>query len=218
MNDKPVANQTLLQQLHWRYAVKKFNPARVISPQDWETLEEALVLSPSSFGLQPWKFIVITDKAVRQQLVPVSWNQQQLTDCSHVVVLAIKKNLGARDVDEFLARTAQVRGVPVESLAPYREMIVGSLVSGPIGKQGDAWATRQAYIALGTLLTSAAVLGIDACPMEGFDPAKYDEILGLSKRGLAAVVVCALGYRSADDKYASLPKVRFEKSRVIERI
>jgi nitroreductase len=218
MNHQPVTNELLVQQLQWRYATKVFDPERKIAPADWAALEDALVLTPSSFGLQPWKFIVVTDAAVRQKLVPVSWNQRQLVDCSHVVVFAIKKNLGAREIDELLARISQVRGVPVEALVEYRNMMIGSVVNGPIAAQVDAWAQRQVYIALGYFMAAAAMVGIDACPMEGFDPAKYDEILGLSARGLAATVVAAAGYRSASDKYAALPKVRFEKSQVIERV
>ena len=217
-DDKPVSNETLLQQLKWRYATKKFDSTKKISTEDWKTLEEALILTPSSYGLQPWKFIVITDQATKEKLVPVSWNQQQLADCSHVVVFAIKKSMGEKDIDEYLERISDVRGVPVESLAPYRGMMVGDLIEGPRSLSINVWAWRQIYIALGNFMTCSAMLGIDTCPMEGLDPAKYDEILGLGKRGLATSVVCVTGYRAADDKYASLPKVRFEKDEVIEYV
>lgn len=218
MSNKPVSNEVLLQQLRWRYATKKFDPTLVIPPHDWDTLEESLILTPSSFGLQPWKFIVITDRAVKQKLVPVSWGQAQLIDCSHVVVFAIKKHLGVREIDEFLHRVCHVRKTSMEQLQGYRDLIMEHLVEGPHSMNINMWALHQAYIALGNLMTSAAMLGIDTCPIEGFEAPKYDKILGLAKRGLSAAVVCAAGYRAEDDKYARLPKVRFEKNEVIERI
>lgn len=210
--------ETLLQQLRWRYAAKKFDPARNIPDERWRALEEALALSPSSFGLQPWKFIVVTDQAAKQSLRAASWDQPQVADCSHLVVFAIKKHLSAADVDAFLDRVAAVRGTPKDALTDYRSLIIGDLVEGPRSWHVNAWAARQAYIALGNFLTCAALLGIDACPMEGFEPDKYDQILGLAKRGLAAAVICAAGYRAADDEYAAAPKVRFLPADVIEHV
>jgi nitroreductase len=218
MQTKPIDNETLLRQLRWRYATKKFDARRPISPADWQTLEAALVLSPSSYGLQPWKFIVVTDPAVREKLVPVSWGQRQVAEASHFVVIAIKKHLSAADLDAHLQRIAEVRGVPMDALATYRGMMMGDLVEGPRSLCVNAWAARQAYIALGNLLTCAALLGIDACPMEGFEPPQYDQILGLAQHGLAATVACALGYRAADDNYAAAPKVRFKPEDVILRV
>lgn len=211
-------NGTILQNLQWRYATKKFDPKRRISSSDWSTLEDALVLTPSSFGLQPWKFIVITDPKVKSELKPVSWNQQQFIDCSHVVVFAIRKNMGKPEIEAHLRHVAEVRALSLESLDAYRQMMVSNLVEGPISLNINFWAARQAYIALGNFLTCAAMLHIDACPIEGFEPAKYDQILGLSKQNLASVVVAVAGYRAKDDKYAELPKVRFDRENLIERI
>ena len=210
---KPVSNESLVRQLNWRYATKRFDPARKIQPPDWRTLEQALVLSPSSYGLQPWRFIVVTDPEVRAKLRAAAYNQPQVTDASHLVVFAVKKDLGPADVDRFLARVSEVRGVPADSLAGYRNMLLGA-VSRP-KEQVHAWAARQAYIALGTFLTTAALLEIDACPMEGFDPAKFDEILGLDRQGYTAVVIATAGYRAEDDANAKLPKVRFAPEDVI---
>jgi len=210
---KLVSNESLVRQLNWRYATKRFNPARKIQPPDWRTLEQALVLSPSSYGLQPWRFFVVTDPDVRTKLRGAAWNQLQVTDASHLVVFAIKKDLGPADVDRFLARVSEVRGVPAETLAGYRDMLLGA-VNRP-KEQVAAWAARQAYIALGTFLTTAALLEIDACPMEGFDPAKFDEILGLGEQGYTAVVIATAGYRAEDDANARLPKVRFAPEDVI---
>jgi nitroreductase len=212
---KPVSNETLLQQLRWRYAVKKFDPSRKIPEEDWSTLEQALVLTPSSYGLQPWRFVVITDQATKDKLVPISWGQRQVADASHVVVFAALRQLAEADVDRLMKRTADVRGVSVESLAGFKKMLMGLLVPPPAGFDIQNWAALQAYIALGNFLTAAAMLGIDTCPMEGIQPEKYDELLGLPKDGYRTVVVGVAGYRAADDKYASLAKVRFPVSEVV---
>ncbi len=205
----------LLEQLQWRYATKQFDPAQKISPSDWAALEESLVLTASSFGLQPWKFVVVTDPAQREKLVPVSWNQRQVADASHLVVFALKKNFSEADVAAYINRIVEVRGIPAAALAQYNDMMIGSLFKGRDAAARKVWAINQIYIALGNFLTSAALLGIDTCPMEGIDPARYDEILGLDALGLATVVVGVAGYRAATDKYASLKKVRFANPDVI---
>jgi nitroreductase len=209
---------TLLHHLQWRYATKMFDATKTIAPEIWNVLEAALVLSPSSFGLQPWKFIVITDKEVRAKLLPHSWGQKQVTECSHYVVFASIKKLCEADIDHFIAHSAKVRGSTLESLKGYRGMMVGDLIHGARSKVISEWAARQAYIALGNFMTSAALLQVDTCPMEGFVPEEYDKILGLEARGLTAAVCCAAGHRSADCKYASLPKIRFHASDVVEHI
>lgn len=214
----PITTANLLESLQWRYATKKFDPNRTIDVEIWSALEESLVLTPSSYGLQPWKFLIVTNPEIKEKLKPLSWNQAQVTDCSHYVVFTIKKNLAAADVDRFVARTAEVRGVAVESIKGYRDMMVGDVVQGPRSLTVNEWATRQAYIALGNFMTSAALLGVDTCPMEGIDPGKYDRLLGLPEKGFATVVACAAGYRAEDDKYATLAKIRFSPEEVIEYI
>jgi nitroreductase len=213
---KPVSNETVLKQLNWRYATKKFDPDRRIPEADWRTLEESLVLTPSSFGLQPWRFVVITDPDTKAKLPPMSWGQQQVAEASHVVVFATRQNLSADDIDKFIARTAEVRGSTVESLAGFRKMLIGALHGGSIDL--NHWAALQVYIALGQFMATAAMMGIDTCPMEGIDPAKYDALLNLPEQGYGTVVACVAGYRAADDKYAQLPKVRFHVDDVIVRI
>jgi nitroreductase len=208
----------LLEQLNWRYATKQFDPNQSISSEVWQALEDSLVLTPSSYGLQPWKFIIVTDSAVKAELQPLSWNQGQITECSHLVVFTIKKNLTAADVDRFMESTAKARDVSVESLAYYRNMIVSDVVQGPRSLSVNEWATRQAYIALGNFMTSAAVLGVDTCPLEGIEPAGYDKVLKLAEAGFATVVACAAGYRSADDKYAQLAKVRYSNAEMLETV
>jgi nitroreductase len=215
---KPVSHATILRQLRWRYATKKFDATSKIAPADWQTLEDALVLSPSSFGLQPWKFVVITDQQVKERLVAASWGQQQLADASHVVVFTVRRNLSAEDIDRHVQRIAHVRGVTPQSLEGYRGMMTGSLLTPRPEFNVNEWATRQLYIALGNFLTCAALLDIDACPMEGIEPAKYDEILGLPATGYGAQMVATAGYRAADDAYASLPKVRYEARDVVQHV
>jgi nitroreductase len=211
-----ISPETLLTQLNWRYATKKFDPARKIPAATWAVLEQVLQLSPSSYGLQPYRFIVATDTELRQKLRAVSWDQSQITDASHLVVFARRLQLTEADVEKFIDLTTDTRGMGRGSLQGYRDMIVGDLVKGPRHAIIREWTARQTYIALGNLLTAAALLGVDACPMEGFDPAKYDEILGLTVRGYGATNVCTLGYRAADDKYAAAKKVRLPAGDLIE--
>src|SRR5712675_2230680 len=204
-----INSKQLLGQLNWRYATKQFDPNRKISDQDWTTIEQALLLTPSSGGLQPWKFIVVTDPVVRAKLLPASYGQAQITDASHLVVFAAKNNLSEADVDAHIKHIAEVQGAPIEALAPLRNMLVGGIVKAQDEAARNAWARNQAFIALGNLLTSAALLGIDACPMEGFDRAQYDKILGLRDEGYGSAVIATLGYRAATDKNAEAAKVRF---------
>ena len=215
---KTITTEDLLTQLNWRYATKRFDSQRKINPQTWAALEEALVLTPSSFGLQPWTFIVVTNPAIREQLVPASWGQRQVADASHLVVFAIKKDLSEADIDAYLNRIVAVRGAARDSLNGYRDMMIGSLLKGRDEAARKSWASNQVYIALGNFLTSAALLGIAACPMEGFEPAEYDKILGLNPQGLSTVVAAAAGYRALSDKYAGAKKVRFPKTEVLVEV
>lgn len=217
-DNNTISSQQLLDRLNWRYATKQFDPNRKISAQDWATIEDALLLTPSSGGLQPWKFIVVTDPAMRAKLLPASYGQPQITNASHLVVFAAKKNFGEADVDAFIRHAAATRGVSVETLAPFRNMLVGGIVKTMDEAARDAWARNQTFIALGNLLTSAALLGLDACPMEGFDRAQYDEILGLKKQGYASAVIATVGYRAASDQYAAAPKVRFPKEQMFAHV
>lgn len=208
----------VLAALRWRYAVKKFDPTRKIPAAQWQALLAALVLTPSSFGLQPWRFLVVEDPKLREALVAHSWNQRQVVDGSHMVVFAQRKGADATDVEHFIRRIAEVRGTPLDKLAGYKKVIL-SFVAQPKEKfDVDAWCGRQLYIALGQFMTAAAMLGIDSCPMEGLDPAKYDEVLGLRGSGYATVCACPVGYRSPDDKYASEPKVRFATEDVVKTL
>lgn len=207
-----------LQQLQWRYATKVFDSSKKISDADWKVLEQSLVLSPSSFGLQPWKFFVVENPDMRQQLLAHSWKQAQVVDASHLVVFAIKKDLSSEDVDRYIDRMSEIQGVPAENLAGFAGMIKGFMANPPYPLDMDGWSTRQVYIALGQFMTTAAMMGIDTSPLEGFMPSKYNEVLQLDQQGYHAVVVCGAGYRSSEDKYAEKPKVRYETAQVVEYI
>lgn len=211
-----ISGDNLVKQLQWRYAVKKFDPAKKISDENWAALENALILTPSSYGLQPWKFLVITNPALREKLTPASWNQKQVVDCSHYVVFLVKKTMTEKDIALFINATASTRNSPREKLSGYEKMMVSDLVYGARSKIIREWASHQVYIALGNLMTSAAMLGIDTCPMEGFEPEKYDEILGLKDTDYASLVCCAVGYRSSEDAYAKAAKVRYGRDELFE--
>ncbi len=207
----------LLAALRFRYATKAFDPTRKISTETWDAIEQSLVLTPSSFGLQPWKFLIIENPETREKLKAASWGQGQVTDASHLVVLTARTDLAQADIDPWVARLSEVQGTPLEALAGLSGMI-SSFSSAMTAAEKQAWNTRQVYIALGQLMTAAAVMGIDTCPLEGISPADYDEILGLKGTGYATAVACVLGYRSATDKYATAPKARFAAEKVISRV
>ena len=208
-------NQQLLTALNWRYATKIFDASKKIPADTWAALEKTLVLTPTSYGLQPYRFLVVQTPATREALLPHSWGQKQVVDCSHYVVFLARTEMKEADVSKLISRISQVRGVPAETMTPYWNMMISDVVNGPRGKIAHEWAARQAYIALGNLMTAAALLGVDACPMEGLAPTEYDKILKLEGSGYKTVVACALGYRSANDKYASLPKVRYEAADLV---
>ncbi|MES2622967.1 MAG: nitroreductase family protein [Patescibacteria group bacterium] len=193
--------------LQWRYATKQFDATKKISDETLQTLKESIQLSPSSFGLQPYTVIDVVTPEHRAALRAAGWDQAQFTDASHLFVFAVPTSITDADTDAFIKLTADTRNTTPEALAGYAGMIKGS-VNSRTTEQNISWAAKQAYIALGFLLETAALLEVDAAPMEGFDSVKTDEILGLTTKGLTSVVVSALGYRSADDKYADLPKVR----------
>ena len=210
--------QQLLHALNWRYATKVFDATQKIPADVWQALEQSLVLTPTSYGLQPYQFLVISDPAKRAELLPHSWNQKQVVDASHFVVFTARTEMKEADVDKFIDRTMEVRKVPAAALSAYRGMMLSDVVNGPRGKAAHEWAARQVYIALGNLMTCAAVLGVDACPMEGLNPVEYDKILNLAGSGYATVVACALGYRAAGCKYAGLAKVRYETNELVRYI
>lgn len=209
--------KNVLEALNWRYATKQFDTTKKLSPEQVATLKESLRLAPSSFGIQPWHFIVVENTELRTKLRAAGYDQPQFTDASHLIVLATEKNVDAVLIEKYLQSIATTKGIDIEHLAGFRGMLTGAI--GAKGEEGARdWAARQVYIALGVLLTTAATLEIDAAPMEGFDPKAADEILGLEERGLQSRVVVALGFRLASDETASGPKVRYDEATVFTTI
>jgi nitroreductase len=209
-----ISPQQLIEQLTWRYAVKKFDPAKTIPAAIWQAIEQAIILTPSSYGLQPWKFVVITDPDIKSQLPAISWNQFQPRDCSHMVVLAARETMNAEYVDSYMNSVCSVRGLPTNAMSGYRSVLVTTIEKMETHLD---WNARQVYIALGQLMVAAALLGVDACPMEGIVAEEYDKLLELEGTGYKSIVACALGYRHPEDKQSSAKKVRFSDKELIVR-
>ncbi|MCT4699679.1 NAD(P)H-dependent oxidoreductase [Tenacibaculum haliotis] len=196
-----------IENLKWRYAVKKFDENKSLSEAQINILKEAFNLTATSYGLQPIKMVVIKNKEIQEQLVVHSWNQPQVVQASHVLVLCIPKEYTTKDINSYFSLVKNIRNTPDTILNPFKEMLSASIASK---KQEELtiWNKNQAYIALGNLMTVAANEKIDSCPMEGFIPEKYDEILGLDKHNLTSVLVLPVGFRAEDDYMKDLKKVR----------
>lgn len=208
----------ILKALNWRYAVKKFDATKKISQSDWAALQEIIRLTPSSYGLQPWKFILVENPQVRQKLKPVSRDQSQVTDCSHYLVLTHLKKINESHVDQHLQQMATTRGTEIGKLASFKSAVVEGLLKGRRSQTLNHWAERQCYIVMGQVMAMAALMGIDTCPMEGLEPAEYDKILELENTDYATIASLAFGYRHPDDRYAAIKKVRFSRDKVFSRI
>lgn len=214
----PIASNLVVDALKWRYATKRFDRDKKIPDELWGALEQALVLTPSSMGIQPWKFIVLRDDSVREKLVAASWGQRQIADCSHLVVFAQRRNIDTGHIERYIQRILEVRGGQPEALEGYRKMIAESTREAQEAGRLEQWMAHQVYIALGQFMTAAAMVGVDTCPMEGLEPAKYDEILSLSEQGYTTLCACAAGYRAPGDKYATAAKVRFKTADVVSYV
>lgn len=208
--------EKILAALRWRYAVKIFDSTQKVSPEDLQTILEAGRLSPSSSGLEPWKFLVIENPAIRAKLLPVSDNQPKVTEASHLIVITRPTNLREQLITDRLERTAKAQNQSVESLEGLSNSLHKSLAKKD-DAQLAAWATAQTYIALGIMIETAALLGVDGGPMEGFQPDQVDAILGLSEQHLTSVTMLALGYRG-NDPAALRPKVRRDPADAIRYI
>ncbi|MEY4834755.1 MAG: hypothetical protein RI980_870 [Bacteroidota bacterium] len=208
---------TFIENQNWRYATKKFNSEKKISNSDLEILKEAIQLSSSSYGLQPYKVLIIENEEIRKQLQPASWGQSQITDASHLFVFASETNVDAEYITRYAENMAKTRNIPFDSVKGYADFMIGNITSLTPEKQ-LIWAQKQAYLALGNLLNAAAELKIDVTPMEGFLPEQYNEILGLSEKGLHATLVATIGYRHDEDDTQHYAKVRKPKSELFETI
>lgn len=206
-----------IQNLTWRYATKKFDPSKKLSSEQLDLLLESLRLSPSSYGVQPWKFYLITNPELRSQVRAAAWDQSQVTDASHLILVASRTEVTEKDVDEYITNVSETRGVTPESLEGFKKMISGT-VSGMSKDDSAGWAARQAYLAVGFLLSAAAENQIDSCPMEGFDSPKVSELVGALSEGYQVRVMCPVGFRAEDDNYIAMKKVRYPKERIIKEL
>lgn len=197
----------LIENLKWRYATKKFDTSKKVSSNDLQKLKEAVQLSVSSYGLQLYKVLIIKNPNIREQLKPVSWNQSQITDASHLFVFCNYTEATTEAIDDFIKQTAETRHQDLERLKGYGDFIKSKL-SEKSQAEITSWLKSQTYLALGNLLTACAELNIDACPMEGFEPEAYNKILGLDKQGLNASVIAPIGYRHDEDHTIGQQKVR----------
>lgn len=207
----------IIEKLNWRYATKRFDPNQKLSEKKLQTILEAGRLAASSFGLQPARLVVITDPKRRQSLEEKNSNQPQVVEASHLIVVCRVAQMDNNYVDTYVDHVAKTRGRDRASLTGYANMMK-EFLNGMTEDQRNCWMEKQVYITLGTLLTTCAVLDIDACPMEGFDRKGYDEILSLPERGLCSVVLCPVGYRSVEDNYAKQKKVRFSLNEFVVKI
>lgn len=198
---------TFLENQNWRYATKKFDATKKISNQDLETLKEAIRLSASSYGLQPYKVLIVENTEVRAKLQPVSWGQSQIVEASHLFVFVNLVDVQDNHIDDYVTNLATTRGFKAEDLKGYSDFMKSKLV--PLSLEAKStWSSKQTYLAMGNLLNAAAELKIDVTPIEGFEPEKYNEILGLDKLGLNASLVATIGYRHEEDATQHFPKVR----------
>ncbi|MBB1194472.1 NAD(P)H-dependent oxidoreductase [Flavobacterium sp. SOK18b] len=198
---------TFIENQNWRYATKKFDASKKITAEDLATLKEAIRLTASSYGLQPYKIIIVENPELRAQLQPAAYGQAQVVDASHLIVFANELNFGAEGIDDFAKTMSEIREIPLESIQGYVDYMKGNIVGLP-EESRNLWSAKQTYIALGNLLNSAAELKIDATPMEGFIPAQVNEILGLDKLGLNATLLATIGYRHEEDATQHYKKVR----------
>ena len=206
-----------IENLNWRYATKKFDTSKKLTDEQLEKLKEVIKLTASSYGLQPYKFFIIEDKETRKKLREAAWDQPQVTDASQLIVFANMTDFDESLVDDYIQNVVETRGMDKADLKDYAEMIKSTLM--PLSKeQKGFWAAKQAYIALGNLLSAAADYKIDACPMEGFEPEKFNEILGLKSQNLNAAVIATVGYRSEEDKTQHYKKVRKTKNELFKTI
>lgn len=196
-----------IEKLQWRYACKRFDPNKKLSEDKLAILKESFNLTATSYGLQPLKMVVVEDQDLKNRLLPYTYNQKQVQDASHVLVICIEDQLTSQFIKEHFKRVETIRNTPRKILEPYEKYLLESF-SEKSEEEINQWMIKQAYLALGNLLTVCAFEQIDSCPLEGFQPEKYDELLELGKVGLRSVLVLPIGYRHPDDFFSSLKKVR----------
>jgi len=206
-----------IKALNWRYATKKFDDTKILSEEKIKVLKQAFNLTATSYGLQPLKMLIISNKEIQKKLREFSMNQQQVDSASHVMVICIEDKVDEDFITNYFKRVKHVRETPEEILKPFHDFLIKDFKTKEVAEI-EAWAINQAYLALGTLLTVCAAEEIDACPMEGFEPEKYDEFLDLHAKNLRSVLVLPVGYRSEEDMFSTFKKVRRPLDEVIIEI
>lgn len=207
----------VLETLKWRYAVKKFDTKR-LPEETVATILEAGNLTASSYGLQPWRILVVENPELRAAIKEHAWGQTQVVDASHLLVICRQTELTEQDITDFTVRMSQARNIPVEELEPYRQMMLSTTVQARTPEALAEWMAKQSYIVLGNLLAACAALGVDSVPMEGFSAEAVDQVLGLKEKGLASVTMLPIGYRSEQDPFAGQAKVRRPLEEVVRYI
>lgn len=203
-----------IESLEWRYAVKKFDENKFLSEDQIKTLKDAFNLTATSYGLQPLKLLIIKNKAIQKELVPHSWNQKQVVDASHLLVICVPKKFEKEEVEKYFNLVKEIRNTPDSVINPFKEFLT-SEIEKKNQEELYLWNKNQAYLAMGNLLTVCALEKIDACPMEGFTPEKYDEVLNLEEKNLTSVLVLPVGFRANDDYMKDLKKVRKQVNEVV---
>ena len=204
----------IIDKLQWRYACKKFDNTKKLSEEKLTVLKQAFNLTATSYGLQPLKMLVISSQKLKKALVPLTHNQRQVSDCSQVLVLCTETQISSHYIKEYFDTVVSLRETPRDVLQPFEDFLTNDF-SKKDSSQINIWMAKQAYLALGNLLTVCALEDIDACPIEGFEPQKYDSFLNLTEKGLQSVLVLAVGYRADDDMFSTLTKVRRGTEKVI---
>ena len=208
---------SILDKLQWRYATKKFDPTKKLGESQLQVLKEAFNLTATSYGLQPIKLLMIADDSLKQRLVEHSWGQKQVADASHLLVFCVINEIDEQYVVNYFERVKNIRNTPDEILKPFRSFLTNDF-NNKTSEEIKAWATKQAYLAMGNLLTVCALEGIDSCPMEGIVPEKYDEVLQLPEKGVSTVLAMPVGFRAQDDMFANFKKVRKDLSESIMQL
>ncbi len=207
-------SQDILTALNWRYATKQFDATKKLNDAQLALLKESFNLTATSYGLQPLKMIVVSSQGLKNKLVPISMDQKQVQDASHVLVFCVESKLSKEFIEAYFSNVKRLRNTPDTILDPFKNYLISEFETKD-ADQIKTWMIKQAYLAMGNLLTVCAMAGIDACPMEGFDPKAYNELLGLDALDLESVLVMPVGFRAEEDMFASFKKVRRGSEQVI---
>lgn len=217
LNLQDKINMQLIENLKWRYATKKMDASKKVSEQNIDCIKEAVQLSASSYGLQPYKVLEIKDSKLREELKPLSWNQSQITDASHLFVFCNFLQVEEKDVNNLIQLKSETNEVPIDKISGYGDFVKGKLKEKSRSEMFH-WTAKQAYIALSNALAACAELNIDSTPMEGFESEEVNKLLGLNEKGLNACVMLAIGHRSKDDITQHSKKVRKPMDKIFEKI